>query len=145
MRRFDRVLGTTAIIPPKTAHAGRNPQDERDISRLWFRGAGLSIMPLLIPESGVRGHVGVVVGVPPGPPRLSIQGHRRTAWSGSATGKPRSLWPLKRSTSSDGFVSSTSSCGLDLETVPTVTFDPTRTIAVSSPGVVNSLLDAVSI
>jgi hypothetical protein len=66
MRRFDRVLGAIEIIPPKTAHAGRNLQNERDLSRLWFRGAGLSIMPLLLPESGVQGHVGVVAGVPAG-------------------------------------------------------------------------------
>ena len=67
---------------------------------------------------------GVAAGVPPGPPRLTIQGHRRTAWSGPAAGKPRSPWHLKRSTSPDGFVSLTFSCRLDLETVPTVTFDP---------------------
>jgi hypothetical protein len=73
-----------------------------------------------------RGMSALWRGFPPGPPRLTIQGHRRTAWSGPATGKPRSPWPLKRSTSSDGFVSSTSSGRLDLETVPTVTFYPFR-------------------
>ena len=124
MRRFDRVLGTIVIIPPKTVQAGRNPRDERDLSRPWFRGAGLSIMPLLVTESGVQGRVGVVAGVPPGPLRLTIQGHRRTAWSGPATGNPRSPWPLKRRTSSDGFVSLTPGTGLKMVGVPTVTCDP---------------------
>ena len=41
----------------------RNPRYEHDLSRLWFRGAGWSIMSFLVSESGVQGHVGVVAGV----------------------------------------------------------------------------------